>query len=348
MNNVSINNNINRNSMSDRYNQAISVLNQNIYQLLIKIPNNIKNTIQEIRLRVNKPIMLYSNDKIYYLTNDSSITTTISNIVVTSSQKDIMECFKNICSYSVYSHQRELTEGYIVIKGGHRIGLCGTAVINNGAVTGIKDISSLNIRIAREISGSANKIIELLGYSEIIKGLLIIGTPSSGKTTILRDLSRQLSLDAHFKVVVIDERGEIGSVWCGINQNDNGFSDILDGYPKGQGIIQAIRVLSPDVIICDEVGTVEEISAIEQGLNSGVGIITTAHASSINDIRSRKQIQMLLSTGAFSNIVMLKNRNTPCQIENILTKEEVINETNRSIFNYGFKSNTWINGFKKA
>lgn len=333
-------------SMKDRYNQAISVLNQNIYQILIKVPNDIKDAIQEIRLRVNRPIMLYSNNKTYYINNDGSITEKESNVI--SSQKDIMECFKNICCYSVYSHQRELIEGYVTIKGGHRVGLCGTAVVNNGNITGIKDISSLNIRIAREIKGSANQIIDLLGYDEIIKGLLIIGAPSSGKTTILRDLSRQLSLNGKFKVVVVDERSEIGSVWSGINQNDNGLSDILDGYPKGQGIIQAIRVLSPDIIICDEVGTVSEISAIEEGLNAGVGIITTAHASTISDIKNRKQIQMLLSTGAFKNMVILKNRNKPCQIDRILTKEQLSDEINRSIFNYGFRSNAWSNGFKKT
>lgn len=334
--------------ITDRFNQAISALCQRIYQCLIKVPNYIKANVQEVRLRVNKPLMLYCKDIAYYIDNNGNAVTSSSNNIIVSTQKDIVESFRNICCYSVYSHQKELSEGFLVIKGGHRVGLCGSAVINNGLVTGIKDISSLNIRIARQITGSANKIIDILGYEKIMQGVLIIGAPASGKTTILRDLSRQLSLEKNTKTVIVDERGEIGSVWCGINQNDNGLCDILDGYPKGQGILQAVRVLSPDIIVCDEAGGMNEISAIEEGLNSGVSIITTAHASSIQDIRNRKQIQRLLLTGAFNYIVMLKSRKTPGEIEQIFTRNEVQNESCRSFFNHSIGVNVGNDGIKTS
>ena len=200
------------------------------------------------------------------------------------------------------------------MAGGHRVGVCGTAVYEENRVSGIRDISSLNIRIAREVYGAADELLRELDKE--ISGLLIAGPPSSGKTTILRDLARQLSIKGK-KVVVIDERGELGGAFQGICQNDLGLSDVLTGFPKGEGILQAVRCLSPELIICDEAGSRQEAAAIEEGLNAGVGLITTLHAGSLEEIYRRSQGMQLLQSGAFYRIVLLEGRSPPGTVQGI-------------------------------
>ena len=194
------------------------------------------------------------------------------------------------------------------------MGVLVTSVYEENKVSGIRDISSLNIRIAREVYGAADELLEELDKE--ISGLLIAGPPSSGKTTILRDLARQLSIKGK-KVVVIDERGELGGAFQGICQNDLGLSDVLTGFPKGEGILQAVRCLSPELIICDEAGSRQEAAAIEEGLNAGVGLITTLHAGSLEEIYRRSQGMQLLQSGAFYRIVLLEGRSAPGAVQGI-------------------------------
>lgn len=293
---------------SERFDAAANAVCGKIGKYLHALPKEIKDVTQEIRLRVNRPVTLCSTAGIYFLDKKGSISCCPGPENLTASKDDLDESFRNICGYSVYSHENEIKNGYITVCGGHRVGICGTAVFQNGRVSGMKDISSINVRVAREIIGCADKIMEQLKES-ISGGLLLAGPPSSGKTTILRDIARQLSSGKNGsikKVTVVDERGEIAGTYLGVPQNDLGLCcDVLDGYPKAEGIMQAVRALSPQFIICDELGTEDEAAAVEQGLNAGAAMIASIHAGNIEELLKRRQAEALLKTGAFKNIAML-------------------------------------------
>ena len=216
------------------------------------------------------------------------------------SPDEISECIKSFCHYSLHSFERELKEGYVTLKGGHRAGFCGSAVIKNGELETIKNISSINIRIAREIKGCAEQLKNIV-FSENFRGLLIAGKPMSGKTTVLRDLCRMIGNE--HKLAVIDTRSEIAASYEGVSRNDVGiFTDVLDGYGKQEGIEIATRVLSPEYIACDEL--TGETEYADLCLNSGVKIIFTAHCDAMAQAKKLPVIQ----TGAVSDIVMLGGR----------------------------------------
>ncbi len=216
------------------------------------------------------------------------------------SPDEISECIKSFCHYSLHSFERELKEGYVTLKGGHRAGFCGSAVIKNGELETIKNISSINIRIAREIKGCAEQLKNIV-FSENFRGLLIAGKPMSGKTTVLRDLCRMIGNE--HKLAVIDTRSEIAASHEGVSRNDVGiFTDVLDGYGKQEGIEIATRVLSPEYIACDEL--TGETEYADLCLNSGVKIIFTAHCDAMEQAKKLPVIQ----TGAVSDIVMLGGR----------------------------------------
>lgn len=313
--------------LSERYNQCIKGLNRNLYEPLYKIPERIKKEVQEIRLRINRPVSLCGGNTTYFITKSNQITTAVLNDnMLIASKQDIMEVFQNICSYSVYSRQKEIINGFITLNGGHRAGICGTAVYNQNDLTNVRDISSINLRVSREIKGISNKIVDEIGND--YKGILLCGVPASGKTTMLRDLARIFSLERGLKVTIVDERGELAGVYSGICQNDIGFCDVLDGYRKSDGIIRSLRSMSPNIIICDEVGGEEDVKAIEEAVNSGVAFIASVHCRDKFDFIRRPQCKRLLSTGAFNKFVFLQSRNSPGEIAEICTLEDIENAEN--------------------
>ena len=312
-----------------RFDEIISVISPEIGTALMKLPAEIKQNTFEIRLRIGCPVALTTNTEILYLTNRGTVENFINNESCIASKKDVSESFKMLCGYSIYSFQDEIKNGFITIKNGHRVGIAGTAVVQNGSIFTVKDVSSLNYRIARQIKGVASPIVDrLFGDSGIIEGTIIAGTPSSGKTTILRDLAALLSdgyLGRYIKTAVVDERGELGAVYLGQAGNDMGAScDILNGYPKDEGIMIALRCLSPEVIVCDEIGTQKEVEAVESGVNAGVPIITTVHADSIAALQKRPQSRALLATGAFSYIVMLEGAKNPGIIKEYIKVSDIL------------------------
>jgi stage III sporulation protein AA len=225
---------------------------------LSALPPNIKQTAREIRLRAGQAISVeYAEKRLF-----------VNTAVTPGDLKNLIELF---CDYSLHSFARQLSQGFITLKGGHRAGFCGTAVVENDNVKSIRSITSINLRIAREFPGCSDKLFNLLP-AENIKSLLIIGKPMSAKTTILRDFARNLS-ESGYKASVIDERSEINAKGANI--------DTLDGFPKKTGFITALRALSPDFIICDEVA--DDGAEIAQCLNSGAGVIMTAHCGSLEE-----------------------------------------------------------------
>ena len=293
------------NSIQD-FTEILTNFNPFIRTALIKIPDKIKNNIQEICIRINSSIIIFTQNKSYFVGKNGEITPEDpKNLLI--SQNDILETMKILCNFSIYSYQNQIKEGFITLKGGHRVGISGTAVINNNEIINISDISSINFRISREVLGCSDRIFDKFGLD--IGGTLIIGPPSSGKTTILRDIARKLSTsfdgDKLIKVSIIDERREIAASYQGVPQRDIGFSDVLSGFPKAEGIIRAIRTLSPKIIICDEIGGVEDAEAIKKSLNSGVGIIASIHAKSTDEMANSFRIKNILSSGAIKRAVLL-------------------------------------------
>lgn len=242
--------------------------------------------IDEIRLRVNRPISVSVAER------DLLLDTAVS-------AADVEHTFKTAFSYSMHSYSKELAHGYITTRGGNRVGICGTAVITSGrdSVDTLKYISSINIRIAREVKGCADNIMRSC-FSDGLSGVLIVGAPSSGKTTVLRDIARQLG--SRYKISLIDEQGEISATHRNIAQNDIGaLTDVFFGYPKHVGIATAVRVMSPRAVIVDEIGSEDDSKALEYALHSGVKLITAVHGSSFEDVMQKPAVKKLIEQSAF-------------------------------------------------
>ena len=225
----------------------------------------------------------------------------------------------NLLNYSYYAYEEELAKGYITIEGGHRVGVCGRAVLDKGKVCLIKEISSLNIRRSREIIGVADRVIPhiLDKNNGLLANTLIVSPPKCGKTTLLRDLVRVLSYKG-YKVGLCDERSEIAGSYLGKPSYDLGpRTDVLDGCPKAEGMTMLIRAMSPDVVVTDEIGKTEDVSAIETAVCAGVSILTTIHGKNYDDVIA-SNIGPLVSKGVFSRIVFLTNDPRTGTIDEVL------------------------------
>ena len=288
------------------FNDIVSNFSPKIKNSLIELPNEIKKEVQEICLRVNSSIVIITSQKSFFLGSEGNLSSEdLKSFIV--SQNDILETFKILCNFSIYSFQNQIKNNFITLKGGHRVGICGTAIIDGEKIINISDISSINFRISKEIIGCSDIIFEKLGLN--LGGTLIVGPPASGKTTILRDIARKLSNTYEngklIKVSIVDERREIAAVYQGVPQKDVGFSDILNGFIKSEGIMRALRTLSPRIIICDEIGNSEDADAIRKSLNCGVGIIASIHAESAEEILKSEKVKNILNSGAIKNVVLL-------------------------------------------
>lgn len=283
-------------------------------QVLKILPTSIKESIKEsiknledvteIRLRVNKCIFVYLGlveEKIEYK--------------VTS--QDIITLIKNVSSNSIYSVQQDINEGYILVNGGHRIGLVGEAVYLDGKIKNIKNISSLNIRIAKQILEVANKVIDSIYVNGDVKNTLIVSSPGSGKTTILRDIIRKIS-NRGKNVCVIDERGEIAAKYNGVETLDLGQrTDVISYITKREGFKLALRSMAPDVICTDEIGKEEDVIAIKDISRCGVKFIVTMHANSIEDVYL-SSISDLITNKYLDRIIILSKNQGIGTIEKII------------------------------
>lgn len=286
------------------------------------LPNTITNIIdkakvteglQELRIKTEKPLLIYSDN--LEITTDYIVT-----------KEDIKTILQRISNYSIYAFEEEIKQGYITIKGGHRVGICGSCVIDGSKVRTIKNIASFNIRICREVLECSNNIMKYIIRDNNILNTIIISPPKCGKTTLIRDISRNISdglkvEGTNFrgvKVCIIDERSEIGACYNGIPQMNIGLrSDILDNCPKSEGIMMAIRSMSPDVIVCDEIGTYKDVESILMAMNSGVNLITTIHGYDIEDLYKRPVFKEILENHVFERAIVLSGNKGVGTIEYI-------------------------------
>lgn len=312
-----------------RYDQAVSALCCNLRMSLKKVPDSAKCAALEVRLRAGGPIALTCPGQTWFLGPNGELHNLPQQGLVVTRQ-DLDDSVVSMCSHSVHSHQHEMKQGFISLQGGHRAGICGTAVVGEGRITALRDITSVNLRIARQVQGAADLLVEKI-FRDKPCGVLIAGPPSSGKTTLLRDLARQLAsgkTGKFLRVAVVDERCELGAVYEGVVQNYLGpCCDLLSGYPKGQGILMAIRTLSPQVVVCDEIGSSDEVDSILDGLSCGVHVVASVHAGSVGEALRRRSIRKLLEQGAFERVALLDGEGEPGTIKTILEVGELLSES---------------------
>ncbi|OXT07649.1 stage III sporulation protein AA [Thermoanaerobacterium thermosaccharolyticum] len=313
---------------SKNYDELLYSLPLTVRNIIIKLDDKLKESLEEIRLRIDKPLMIHVNNQEKFLSIDGKIVNSLKLAYIVTSE-DCEKALQLISKSSIYAFENEIKNGYITLKGGYRVGICGKCVLENGSIKTIVNVSGFNYRIMRQCIGVSDEIMKyIIKYPNIVYNTLIISPPQCGKTTLLRDIARNISngmADLDFNgenVSIIDERSEIAACFKGNPQNDVGYrTDVLDSCPKHIGILMMIRSMSPKVIITDEIGKIEDILAIHEALNAGVSIITTVHGKDIEDIMRKKHIDDMLNNREFDRYVILSRKLGAGTIDAILDKE---------------------------
>lgn len=288
--------------------QILKVLPKRILHEIEQVPMDTMIEVEEIRIRIGRPIEISVNGEAYFLP-----------YVVT--EEDGGQLLNKISNHSIYTLEEELKRGYITIEGGHRIGLAGKAILENGVVKAIRDVSSFNIRVAKEKIGIAEKLIPYV-FQKTWLHTMIIGPPQTGKTTILRDLARIISTGygniPSKKVGIVDERSEIAGSVNGVPQLTFGPRvDVLDGCPKHEGMMMMIRSMSPDILVVDEIGRKEDCEAIMEAVHAGIKLIMTTHGDSLEEVESRPILKPIMEEKVFERYIVLNRRNGPGTIGTI-------------------------------
>ena len=249
-------------------------------------------TLQEIRLRAGRPVILHSGGREHFLTAQGEPTGSLSQAYC-AAERELEEILEHICHYSPYAFEEELRRGFVTVAGGHRGGGAGQAVLEpDGRIRTFKNISYLNVRVSHEVKGAADGVLPDMYGGGSLKSALIISPPGCGKTTLLRDLVRQISdgnvYGPGMTVGVVDERSELAGSFLGKAQNDMGIrTDVLDGCPKELGMLLLLRSMSPQVIAIDELGGDGELAALRQAAACGCKVLATVHGEDRQDVEYR-------------------------------------------------------------
>ncbi len=271
--------------------------------------------LQEIRLRTGQPLILQ------YQGEEKMVERARGTPYIVTPE-DIRETMDYVSGYSLYAYEEEMRQGFITIEGGHRVGMTGQTILEERRVKNLKYISSINIRVSHEIVGCADEVFPYITYNRMLAHTLILSPPGRGKTTLLRDIVRQVSNgNAWVKgmtVGVVDERSEIGGSYLGAAQNHLGIrTDILDGCPKAEGMIMLIRSMGPQIIAVDEIGTAEDVHAIEYAMHCGCKLIATIHGTSVEELKRKPSIGQMLEEKRFERYIVLGGQRRMGRIEGI-------------------------------
>lgn len=299
--------------MNDMIKTVCRYLPERIADNICRISSGDLDNATEIRIRTGRPVCLTLWGESFCLEKSGNLKKDFSDCII-AEFSEVNEILKALCHYSVYSFERELSEGFITIESGIRVGLSGSISYCSDKKS-IRFINGINFRIPREIKGCGEKI-----YNRLLKnnpcGLIICGSVASGKTTLLRDLCRLCG--NNYIVSLIDERGEIAGCRDGIPQNDIGINtDIFDGFERSDGITNAVRSMSPDIIFCDEISTERDAESMIKSAGSGVKFISTAHSDSLENLRKRCCIKNMLEAGIFEYAVIMSGSSEAGKIKDI-------------------------------
>lgn len=287
--------------MEKRFKKLLSALENEFGEMEI-LKNTGFDKIREIRIRVGLPIKVITDENRFYINKKNVLMAEIASV------------FSALCEYSVHAFKNEICEGFITSEGGIRTGICGTAVYSEGKIYTVKDISALNIRIPHEINGISKQIIPFIKNG----GILIIGPPCCGKTTLLRDFSALVS--EKNTLTIVDERMEIAGTCGGIPFFNIGKASVLNGFIKSDGIKSAVRSMAPEIIVCDEFGDENDISSALFAMKSGVKIVASIHAFDKNDLVTKPFLKNIIETGIFRTFVFLNKKH---EIYEILDIKEI-------------------------
>lgn len=306
--------------------EILPLLPVNIKRLIICLDLSLKEKIEEIRIRQGKPLSLILSDGDILISREGSPARQISEAYLVT-PVDMEGLIHLLSGSSLYALEEELRTGFITLPGGHRAGITGKAVLEGGKVKTLKNLSCCNIRVSREVFGAASEVLPQTIDKKCsrVYHTLLVSPPRCGKTTILRDLIRQVSNGAPayglpgLTVGLVDERSEIAGCYRGIPQRDIGIrTDVLDGCPKAEGMMMLLRSMGPQVIATDEIGRLEDADALEEVLNAGVKILTTAHGSSLADLAERPVFSKLIRAKIFERIIILGRSRGVGTIEDII------------------------------
>ncbi len=282
--------------------------------------------INEIRMRVHAPIIIRSLGREYFIDPKGNMIHNIEQAYRMNEHE--MELFLQYsCRDSVYAFEEEIKKGFLTIQGGHRIGIAGQVVLDSYSnIKTIKNITCFNIRIAHEIKNAAKNILPFLYYNNRLQNTLIISPPGCGKTTMLRDIIRQVSNGNKYgeacQISIVDERSEIAGCYQGIPQNDVGLrTDVMDACPKQIGMMMLLRSMSPQVMAIDELGGKEDVEALIHVINSGCSILVTMHGENIEEVKRKRYMQSIFTEQIFKRIVLLSKEQDKYIVKNILNED---------------------------
>lgn len=301
----------------NEFESLLTLLPEEARRLIGRLPPEAAAQVQELRLRAGQAVSVGIRGQERYITADGRFTDAAGGALHCRAEW-IRQIVDRVCEQSLYAHQEQLRCGFLPSPTGCRIGIAGTAITEGGRIVGYRDITSLCLRIAREHRGCAAELVQTLCENGV-RGALLCGEPSCGKTTLLRDLVREF-ISRRLSVTVVDERGELAMTALGC--------DVLRGAPKSQGIEQAIRCLSPQVVVFDELGA-DEMEEVRRAAACGVPIVASAHCRQPRDLLLRDGMRDLLNGGVFPFLVVLRGRGRPGEIERVIRTEEWLSEMDR-------------------
>lgn len=283
------------------FHQGAGVLPQRIRREVLALSGQERSRIEEVRLRLGVPPSVVLPEGEVFLPSCSVTAGELDSLLELSTRA------------SVHAVMEQLRQGYITLQGGHRLGLCGTAVMKGGEIHTLRRISSANLRIARQLPGVAVDVLPQLCEDGVLQSTLILAPPGLGKTTLLRDLLRTISNGegiAPLRVGLADERGEVAALREGVPQLDvGGRTDVVEGCPKGRGLLLLLRGMNPQLLAVDEITAPEDVASILQGVGCGAVMMATAHGTSLEDLHRRPLYHQLLSAGVFGRLITIQRVN---------------------------------------
>lgn len=282
--------------------------------------------LQEIRLRAGRPVIILVDNREWFVSPQGRIVDRQTE-AKKPAPEELEEIINHLCRYSLYAYADEIRQGFLTVQGGHRVGLAGQVILDErGRIKNMKYIRYLNIRISHQICGAADSVLPFLFESGYVMSTLLISPPGGGKTTLLRDLIRQISEGTPYgpgvNVSVVDERSEIAGSYLGIARNDVGIrTDVLDGCPKAEGMMRLIRSMAPQVLAVDELGSIEDVQALRLASGCGCRLLATIHGGSLMEVRDKEYMRCVIEEGMFERYVMLDRKKGVCRIAGIYDRE---------------------------